>query len=122
MVGSVTFFSGKFSSPSFFSKEGCVSLIISGIPNNGLLGIDKFPSLGLAIYAARRGGTFPSVLNAVDEEVVEAFLNKKIHFSDIYKTVENVVRRHRVIKKPTLKQIMSADLWAREEAKRLISR
>jgi len=84
--------------------------------------LDKFPALSLAIYAGRRGGTLPSVLNAADEEAVEAFLSKKIRFSDIYKTVENVVRRHRINKKPTLKSIMEADLWAREEAKSLIAR
>jgi len=84
--------------------------------------LNKFPALTLAIYAGRRGGTLPSVLNAADEEAVEAFLSKKICFSDIYKTVENVVRRHRVNQKPTLKSIMEADHWAREETQRLIAR
>ena len=84
--------------------------------------LNKFPALSLAIYVGHRGGTYPSVLNAADEEAVEAFLSQKIRFSDIYKIVENVVHRHRSIKKPTLKSIMAADAWAREEAKRLIAR
>jgi len=84
--------------------------------------LNKFPALSLAIYAGRHGGTLPSVLNAADEEAVEAFLSQKISFSNIYKIVANVVRRHRSIKKPTLKSIMAADTWAREEAKRLIVR
>jgi len=84
--------------------------------------LKKFPALSLAIYAGRKGGTLPSVLNAVDEEAVEAFLSRRIRFSDIYKIVESVVHRHRIIKKPTLKGIIESDLWAREEAARLILR
>lgn len=84
--------------------------------------LNKFPALSLAIYVGRKGGTLPSVLNAADEEAVEAFLNKKIGFLDIYKTVENVVRRHKVVKNPTLKRILEADQWAREEAERIIYR
>lgn len=81
---------------------------------------NKFPSLALAIEVAKRGGTLPSVLNAADEEAVEAFLNKKIKFSQIYKIVEKVVRKHRVIHSPKLNQIMEADGWAREEARKVI--
>ena len=41
----------------------------------------KFPALSLAIDAGRCGGTLPSVLNAADEVVVEAFLNRKINYT-----------------------------------------
>jgi 1-deoxy-D-xylulose-5-phosphate reductoisomerase len=84
--------------------------------------LKKFPALSLAIEAGRKGGTFPSVLNAADEEAVEAFLSKKIRFLDIYKTVEKVVNRHRIVHRPTVKSIMEADLWAREEVKGLITK
>ncbi len=83
---------------------------------------DKFPSLALAIRVGRKGGTLPSVLNAVDEVAVDAFLNEKIKFSDIYKIVEKVVKKHAVVQKPTLKKILEADQWAREEAERIIFR
>ena len=82
--------------------------------------LDKFPALGLALHAAKSGGTLPCVLNAADEEVVEAFLHEKIKFNSIYKVVEKVVRRHRIIKNPTLKDIYAADSWAREEARSLL--
>lgn len=84
--------------------------------------LNKFPALALAIDVGRKGGTLPCVLNAVNEEAVDAFLSKKINFLDIFKIVENVVLKHRVIKRPMLKSILTADLWAREEAQKLLSR
>jgi len=84
--------------------------------------LNKFPALALAIHVGRKGGTLPSVLNAADEVVVDAFLNKKIRFSDIYRIVEKVVRHHKIIKDPTLKRVLEADQWAREEANIILSR
>ncbi|MBZ0167178.1 MAG: 1-deoxy-D-xylulose-5-phosphate reductoisomerase [Candidatus Omnitrophica bacterium] len=81
----------------------------------------KFPALALAIEVAKKGGTLPSVLNAADEEAVEAFLNRKIKLTDIYRTVEDVVSQHRVKDKPNLNQILDADAWAREETRKVIS-
>jgi len=60
----------------------------------------------------------PAVLNAADEEAVGAFLRRKIDFLSIYKTVEKVVLRHKIIKNPSLEAILQADEWARLEARR----
>lgn len=80
----------------------------------------KFPCLALAFYAARQGGTLPSVLNAADEEAVEAFLKGKLKFSGIYRVVEKVIEHHKNTQHPDLKGILAADAWAREAAKRYI--
>lgn len=80
----------------------------------------KFPALRLAMYTSEEGGTLPCVLNAADEIAVEAFLAGRIIFSKIYKVVENVVLRHKMIKKPSLKEIYQVDAWARQIAKELI--
>jgi 1-deoxy-D-xylulose-5-phosphate reductoisomerase len=80
----------------------------------------KFPSLQLAIYAAEKGGTLPCVLNAADEIVVEAFLEGKISFVQIFHLVEKVVSKHKINRQLTLNNIMEADEWAREEARQLI--
>ncbi len=80
--------------------------------------LEKFPSLALAISAGRRGGTLPCVLNAANEEAVEAFLNQRISFPRIYEVVEKIVNRHKRIKKPNLETLLAIDCWAREEAKR----
>ena len=44
---------------------------------------ERFPSLGIAYEAGRRGGLVPCALNAADEVAVEAFLAGAIRFSDI---------------------------------------
>lgn len=79
----------------------------------------KFPALKLSIYAGQKGGTLPAVLNAADEEAVEAFLTRRIGFLDIYNIVEQVVLKHTITKRPRLSDILEADRWAREEAKHL---
>jgi len=81
---------------------------------------NKFPALDLAFYGIKKGGTLPCVLNAADEEAVDAFLKEKLLFSKIIHIVEKVVEKHRVIGSPNLKQLIDADAWAREETKKLI--
>ena len=45
--------------------------------------LEKFPMLGLAQEAAKKGGLYPCAYNAANEEAVRAFLEKKIKFPDI---------------------------------------
>ncbi len=80
----------------------------------------RFPALGLALEVAKKGGTLPSVLNAADEEVVDAFLNGRIAFTSIYKVIEKVLRRHTIKNNPTLKDIYAADCWARMETRSIL--
>ncbi len=82
----------------------------------------KFPSLALAIDVARKSGTLPSVLNAADEEAVDAFLSERIKFSKIYPIVEKVVAKHHSINNPRINDILEADCWARQEARKVISK
>jgi len=84
--------------------------------------LKKFPSLKLAFDVAQAGGTLPCVLNAADEEAVDAFLNKKIGFTSIYKVVEKVVHQHKITKNPGLDDIYAADEWARAKAKEILWR
>ncbi|MBI4309825.1 MAG: hypothetical protein HY591_05790 [Candidatus Omnitrophica bacterium] len=82
----------------------------------------KFPALGLALEAARQGGSAPCALNAADEEAVEAFLKGGLKFTAIYKVVEKVIVRHRIIKQPSLDDVLATDGWAREEARAVIKK
>jgi 1-deoxy-D-xylulose-5-phosphate reductoisomerase len=84
--------------------------------------LKRFPALSLAFEAARVAGTTPAVLNAADEEAVEAFLKNRIDFLSIYKVVEKVVLRHKIIKNPSLQEILQADAWARHEAKNILEK
>ncbi len=72
----------------------------------------RFPSVGLARAAARAGGGHPAVLNAANEEAVNAFLAGDLPFSEIVATVERALTAF-----PgggaTLQEIMEADRWAR---------
>src|SRR3989442_6243218 len=51
----------------------------------------RFPSVGLAREAADKGGGHPAVLNAANEEAVNAFLAREITFNAIIPTVESTL-------------------------------
>ncbi len=76
----------------------------------------KFPCLDLAFSAGKTGGTLPSVLNAANEVAVEAFLNKRLHFTDIPEVIRKTMEKHFVIANPALSDILDADFWARKIA------
>jgi len=82
--------------------------------------LKRFPSLELAFEASRLAGTMPAVLNAADEEVVEAFLAGSLSFLNIYKAVEKVVSRHKIVKSLSLEAVLQADQWARIEAQDIL--
>jgi 1-deoxy-D-xylulose-5-phosphate reductoisomerase len=76
----------------------------------------KFPALQLAMQAAKSGGSAPCVLNAADEVAVDEFLKGNIGFLKIYKVVEKVLARHKIIRNPSLPDVLAVDAWARREA------
>src|SRR5205085_4537867 len=80
---------------------------------------EDFPALNLARRAGEEGGTLPAVLNAANEVAVSAFLDRKISFPRIWKTVGAVMDRHTNVAQPDLGAILRADQWARDEAAKL---
>ncbi len=54
---------------------------------------DRFPALGLAFEAVKKGGSMPCILNAANEAAVEAFLQERIGFYDISGTIEYCMER-----------------------------
>lgn len=82
--------------------------------------VNDFPSLRLARESGEQGGTLPAVLNAANEVAVEAFQNRRLSFPGIWQTVEATMTAHQRIDHPTLKQILEADAWARQEAARKV--
>lgn len=79
-----------------------------------------FPLLETAYEVLRRGDTFPSVLNAANEEAVQAFLEKKINFGTINKVIEKTLETHTPTSAKTLEHVIEAEAWARAEGKRWI--
>lgn len=76
----------------------------------------RFPCLDLGYEAKKIGGTLPTVLNGANEVGVESFLEGKIHFLGIPRTIERVMKKHKVKQNPSLADILATDRWARREA------
>jgi 1-deoxy-D-xylulose-5-phosphate reductoisomerase len=82
--------------------------------------LERFPCLGLAYDALRRGGTAPAVLSAADEVSVEAFLADRIMYGDIHAVLSKILSAHKATEAGSLEAVLRADRWARSEAQRLI--
>jgi 1-deoxy-D-xylulose-5-phosphate reductoisomerase len=84
---------------------------------------EAFPAVRLARRVGARGGTYPAVYNASNEECVEAFLAGRIGFLDIVDIVERVVCDHELAGggtvEPDLPGVLAADDWARQRARQL---
>ena len=83
---------------------------------------DKFPCLRLAYEAAEAGGTKTIGLNAADEVAVAAFLEGKIKFTDIPRTIEGTLNETPAGHPESIKGVLAADAEARRVAGRLVSR
>ena len=78
--------------------------------------LERFPCLGLAYDALRKGGTTPAVLNAANEIAVQAFLDGEIGLNDIAPINKAVMDEHMTAPADSLEAILDADAWARERA------
>ncbi|MBQ9479875.1 MAG: 1-deoxy-D-xylulose-5-phosphate reductoisomerase [Selenomonadaceae bacterium] len=83
--------------------------------------LDTFRGLKLAYEVGKRGGTAPCVFNAANEIAVNAFLNGRIKFLDIYRVIETVLDRRAVIDRPALEEIISENDAARVDAEHAIA-
>ena len=81
---------------------------------------EKFPLLGTAYDAARRGGNVPCVMNAANEIAVAAFLQDKIGSNDIYNTIEKTMAWAPFIASPTHDDYIATNAEARHYAEKLI--
>lgn len=81
--------------------------------------LERFPCLQLCYDAIEAGGTAPAVLNASNEIAVEAFLEERIGFMDIPRTVRKTLDRHEVTT-ASLETIYQADDWARKTAAEIV--
>jgi 1-deoxy-D-xylulose-5-phosphate reductoisomerase len=98
-----------------------LDLATVGALHFGVIDLDRYPALRIALEAGQRGGTFPAVLSAADEVAVAAFLAGRIGFTRIPAVVEETLERHEGCSSPGLDVILQADTWARFEAERLVS-
>ena len=82
---------------------------------------DKFPLLTTAYDAARRGGNVPCVMNAANEVAVAAFLDDRIGFNDIYRTIERTMAWAPFIEKPSYDDYVATNAQSRAYAESLIN-
>jgi 1-deoxy-D-xylulose-5-phosphate reductoisomerase len=78
----------------------------------------RFPCLRLAYEAAEKGGAHSIALNAADEIAVEAFLDGKISFTAIPRTIERVLQATPENHPATIAEVLALDREAREAATR----
>ena len=79
--------------------------------------LDRFPCLGLAFAAMRRGDSAPATLNAANEVAVESFLDGRIGFDRIHRLVAEVMDRVSVEPLASLENVLEQDRLARQLAK-----
>lgn len=70
---------------------------------------ERYRCLKLAFEAIKIGGTMPVVMNAVNEVVVQQFLDEEISFLDIETIIEREMSAHDVIQNPDLETILEVD-------------
>jgi 1-deoxy-D-xylulose-5-phosphate reductoisomerase len=83
--------------------------------------LKKFPCLRLAYEAADAGGSKTVALNAADEIAVAAFLEGKIRFDQIPRVIEDTLSETRSGVLESIKQVLDADVQARERAQQRVS-
>jgi 1-deoxy-D-xylulose-5-phosphate reductoisomerase len=81
----------------------------------------RFPCLRLAFEAAAKGGAHCIALNAADEVAVEAFLERKISFMGIPRTIEKVLSATPESHPGTIAEVLAADRDARAAARILLA-
>jgi len=81
----------------------------------------RFPCLDYAYVALRAGGTMPAVLSAANEVAVKYFLEEKIRYGDIARVIKTTMDAHTPTPVKTVEEALKADLWARQEAEKIIT-
>ncbi len=76
--------------------------------------MDTFKGLPMAIDAAEKGGTMPTVFNAANEEAVALFLQDRIRFLDIYEIIGESMAAHTVTDVPDLDTILNTEQQVRQ--------
>ena len=78
--------------------------------------LNRFPNLGLAYEAMRRGGNIPCVLNAANEVVNLAFRQGRCGFLTMSEVIANTMDKSPFIPKPTYEDYVQTDKEARRIA------
>lgn len=83
--------------------------------------LEKFKCLRLAYDAIKKGHCYQVILNAADEVLVEAFLNKKIKYTDIPNGIEHMMNMYENRELNTVDEILDFDKEVKIETKKYIA-
>jgi 1-deoxy-D-xylulose-5-phosphate reductoisomerase len=83
---------------------------------------ERFPCLNLAYAALRAGGAAPAVLNAANEAAVDAFLGRRLSFTEIPGVIEDALAAVPSTDLPELDAVLAADREARRVAARRLEK
>jgi 1-deoxy-D-xylulose-5-phosphate reductoisomerase len=83
-----------------------------------------FPAVDLARHAGKAGGCLTAVYNAANEEAAAAFLDGRISFPAIVRTIAEVLHAagQWAAEPATVDDVLDAQRWARDRAQRTFSR
>ncbi len=83
--------------------------------------LERFPNLGLAYEAMRRGGNIPCVLNAANEVANLAFRENRCGFLQMSDIISETMAKAAFIAKPTYEDYVATDLEARKIAEEMVN-
>lgn len=83
---------------------------------------EVFPAVELARYAGQTGGCMTAVYNAANEEAAAAFLDGRVGFPVIVKTIADVLHAadQWAVSPANVDEVLDAQRWARERARRAV--
>ncbi len=82
--------------------------------------LEKFQCLKLAFEAIEKGHSYQVVLNAANEVLVDAFLNKKITYTQIPKGIQKMLDSHKPMELKTVEEILELDKKVKDETRKMI--
>ncbi len=83
--------------------------------------LQRFPCLAYGFDALRAGGSMPAALSAANEVAVKYFLEERIGYTDIARIIRQTMDSHTPGPIKTVEDALKADLWARQEAEKIIA-
>ena len=83
--------------------------------------LERFPNLGLAYEAMRRGGNIPCVLNAANEVANLAFREGRCGFLQMSDVIAETMSKAAFIAKPTYEDYVATDAVARQIAAEMVN-
>ena len=83
--------------------------------------LNKFKCLRLAYEAIEKGHSFQVILNAANEVLVDAFLNRKIKYTDIPNGIEKVMNMYEKRELNSVEDILAFDKEVKEKTREMIA-